>query len=292
MRTLFGVLVLLITATPIAWSQPGIGSYAPTARDLEPPIQDLETLEGEIVWLQAVLLRGDPTPYRDPRVPLAAYEQGILDEEGRMWTILDTPKGREIRYNPELRGQRIELAGWLFPESRIVNVHNWADIHSHPVRLDENFPEPEKIPFDPSKANPIETIKPTAPILIEPDLLDNSLWKIQEGTDLGMTVPAAPPEAPLAAEGSGRFQEILQEEGLLPTPTEDSDPTAAEPEMEPFEMNIESPSPFESGSTKAPVPPAPPAPPTGLQSKILNEQGEPLARPEEFDEALQRSLFE
>jgi hypothetical protein len=107
-----------------------------------------------------------------------------------------------------------------------------------------------------------------------------------------MTVPAAPPEAPLAAEGSGRFQEILQEEGLLPTPTEDSDPTAAEPEMEPFEMNIESPSPFESGSTKAPVPPAPPAPPTGLQSKILNEQGEPLARPEEFDEALQRSLFE
>ena len=108
MRTTLCALIALLTATSHLWAQPA-SKLGPTARDLEPPVQDLETLKGEIVWLQAVLLRGDPTPYRDPRMPLAAYEQGILDEEGKMWTILDTPKGRELRYNPDLRGQRIEV---------------------------------------------------------------------------------------------------------------------------------------------------------------------------------------
>lgn len=294
MRTPVCVLVLLLSAASNLWAEPISTGTPPTARDLEPPRQDLETLEGEVVWLQAALLRGDPTPYRDPRMPLAAYEQGILDEEGRMWTILDTPKGRELRYNPDLRGQRIKVKGWLYPESKIINVQTWGDSQAHPVRVNESYPQPKKIPFDPSKAEPIETIKPVAPETLQPDLLDNSLWKIQEGTDLGRIGPATPTLQILDTQDSARFHEILQESGLLPAPAEGiqkSQESLGQGTSKEIREEI-SGIPLQATSSPA-VPKLPtPAPSLSPQTKILNEEGEPLARPEEFDEALQKSLFE
>ena len=284
-------LICLLSLSTSAWGQARYGTARPVERDLEPPRQDLTTLEGEIVWVQATLLRGDPTPYRDPQIPLATYEQGILDDEGNLWTILDTPNGRELRYNPELRGQRVELEGWLYSDAKIINVKSWGDSQSHPVRVDEDYPEPERIPFDADKAERIESIKPTAPKSIRIDLMDKSLWRIQEGTDLGDT--SGPPGVQVPeSEGSGRFQEILQDEGLLPSATEE----IPEGEESSGDGLPDDPAAGSSsgGSASFQPPPKIPTPgqPTNLQSKILNERGEPLARPEEFDDALQESLFE
>jgi hypothetical protein len=256
--------------------------------DLKFPLKDLEEIPGEVVWIQGAVLRGDPRVYRNPHGPVAAYEQGLLDEEGMVWTFLDTPHGRELRYNPELRGQQVEIRGWAYPQTRIIEVHSWQDSNRHPVRVREDFPEPEKIPFDPTKAERIETIRPAAPSKISPDLLDRGMWEIQEGMRIDTTGEALPTPIPLSP-GAEELNRLLEED-----PPADREPPDQEPPNVAPQPLPEALPPSLPGQTNVTPPPPPPGRglPPSPQPRILNPEGQPLASPEEFDAALQKALLE
>ncbi|MCB9783960.1 MAG: hypothetical protein H6751_13425 [Candidatus Omnitrophica bacterium] len=205
-----GVLFAL-TSHP-TWGQ-GTPGYSPSAQDFEFPLQDLDEIKGEIIWLQGGLKRGDPTPYQNPLVPLAAYEQGLLDRDGNLWTFLDNPKGRELRYNKQLRGKEVTVKGWLYDKTQIVEVYSWRDSQAHPVRLDMEYPEPVKVPFEPDKAETIEPIPPVNPEVPGKGMIGEDMWKQKEGLDLIEGKEVAPPSLPDSGQEADLLKRFLDETG-------------------------------------------------------------------------------
>ena len=291
------VVMAMLTSSASVWCQSGISPRRVTDQDFKLPLQDLEELEGEVVWLQGALSKGDPIPYRNPIGPVAAYEQGLLDDNQELWTFLDNPTGRELRYNPELRGQRIVVKGWQYEKSKILEVYSWEDRNSHPVRVNEEFPEPERVPFDPEKAESIEVRSPVRVKSVSSELVDKSLWETGEGTvlqiDPGGFLPSLQPRA-----GEGQMERLLGEEvpALAPPvvtpPSEESAPSQPAPTEIPVDESEDS-----SQLSPETSPPAEPQPlPADRPSTREPSQGsagsDPLATPEELDEALEESLIE
>ncbi len=260
----------------------------PGAKDFAFPKQDLEETEGEVVWLQGAILRGNPAPYRNPREPLAAYENGLLDDQGELWTFLDTPKGRELRYSPDLRGKRVYVDGWIHPKSRLLEVESWR-VGKHKVRTQEEFEPPEKLPFNPNRAETIESIPPIPLLKVEENSLLQDLWLLEEGYDTGIRANSGggATSGTNPSDGIDRFLDDLQK-NLNPKsggsannqePQPESTPTAAPPQTEkPTEVPPPKPLSEAPNETSAPPGPAP--------------KGEPVNSPEEFDAALQKELIE
>lgn len=292
LRVLFRGICLLLLAFLLALPAPG--QRPASSNDLQFPEQDLDAMEGEIVWLQGAILRGSPQKYRNPQGPLAAYEQGILDENGTLWTFLDTPEGRELRYNPDLRGKKMKIRGWFYPQSKIIEVKEWQ-AGKHKVRINEEYEPPEKLPFDPVHAETIESIPPIPLQPIEDSILKGDLWLQGEGYDLGLhsggKIGAASPS--LDTLQLKKLLDDLDKElgrrGIHPTTQEvQSSPSPALPVV-PFikPATSESLNPIVVPSpTEVTVPKPPPGPP------LLDEEGHPVTRPEDFDEALHRELIQ
>ena len=203
--------ILLGLLLPPVYSQSGTPGFTPTDQDFEFPLQDLDEIKGEIIWLQGGLKRGDPSPYQNPLVPLATYEQGLLDRDGKLWTFLDTPKGRELRYNKQLRGKVVVVKGWLYDKSQIIEVYSWKDSQSHPVRLDVEFPNPLRVPFEPEKAETIEPIPPVSPEVPGKDLIGEDMWKKREGLDLLHSEFDSPIPLPTPSQEGDRLRQFIQE---------------------------------------------------------------------------------
>ena len=290
-------MILLGLAIPFAIrAQPGLGAGPVTEEDFKLPLQDLEELEGEVVWLQGALTKGDPTPYRNPIGPVAAYEQGLLDDGKELWTFLDNPKGRELRYNPELRGQRIIVKGWKYPQSKILEVYTWEDKSRHPVRMDEEYPEPERIPFDRERAERITSIKPVEAARVSEKLIDKTNWELGEGKVLSLdpTVSSASLVPTLEAE---QVRNLLHMDKLAPATEERILPATKEMPPNPQEPVGAEKGVRAEGGGVAPSTSTPPSrkiqePLPPLELKPKGQEGEPLVTPEEFDRALQRSLVE
>lgn len=263
-----------------------VAQRTPTSSDLKPPIEDLSEIEGEIVWLQGAILRGSPAPYRNPSGPLAAYEQGLLDDEGQLWTMLDNPEGRELRYNPDLRGKKVKIRGWFHAKSYILEVYQWF-VGNHPVRADAGFEPPEKKPFNPSMAELIETIPPIPLEPIPGMVLKDDLWLLEEGLDLGIR-QSGPPAPTAPTEEAERLKRLIEDIDAGPEPL--SDPSAI-PEEPPLSMPAPRPEP-QGFTPDVPVAPPPPRPTPVPAPPLLNDQGQPLTTPDEFDEALQRELIQ
>jgi len=262
--------------------------FSPTAEDFEFPLQDLEEMKGEVIWLQGGLKRGDPSPYQNPHLPLAAYEQGLLDREGNLWTFLDNPKGRELRYNKLLRGKVIEVKGWFYDRTQIIEVYSWKDSQSHPVRLDVNFPEPIKVPFESDKAETIEPIPPVNPEIPRKETIGEDMWKQKEGLELidGDIEDSLP--VPESTQDADLLQRFLEESELgEPPQTEANEPA---PMVQPEQIDLRTePSDVES----SPMPPLP-----RVYEKLgPNTQGgerirEGITDPEEMFDASRKALLE
>jgi hypothetical protein len=287
----------MLTSSATSWSQSGSPARRVTDQDFKLPLQDLEELEGEVVWLQGALSKGDPIPYRNPIGPVAAYEQGLLDDNQELWTFLDNPKGRELRYNPDLRGQRIVVKGWQYEKSKILEVYSWEDRHSHPVRLNEEFPEPERIPFDPEKAESIEVRSPVRVMSVSRELTDRSLWETGEGTVLQIDPNQVGPLLK-SSTAEGQMDRLLGAE--VPA---SASPVAAPPAVEPSPSEPAAPEKPGNKDTEDSVPrpetprpperkPSPADRPSPIEPVQPSIGGEPLTTPEEFDEALEESLIE
>lgn len=293
MKIYLALLFLLLVS-------PALAQRTPDSDDLQFPEQDTEILEGEVVWLQGAILRGNPQAYRNPEGPLAAYEQGILDASGQLWTILDTPEGREMRYNPDLRGKRLKVRGWLHPQSKIVEVKEWR-VGKHKVRVDEDYEPPKKLPFDPTKAETIESLPPLPLRQIEPKTLDEDLWMQGEGYDLGLKSGSKVGSASPTAQ-SMQLKKLLDEldkelgkRGIPAATPEVTAPSSRSPEpsapvkQATGESRISPQAPAHSNRPPRMEPPAPKRPPG---PPLTDEEGNPVTRPEDFDEALRRELIQ
>ncbi len=289
-------IFILLFSLLLASSAPA--QRAATSDDLQFPEQDVDIMEGEIVWLQGAILHGSPQPYRNPQGPLAAYEQGILNESGELWTFLDTPKGRELRYNPDLRGQRLKVRGWLHRQSKIIEVKEWRS-GKHKVRNDDVYEPPPKLPFDPTKAETIESLPPLPLQPLEDSLLQGDLWLQGEGYDLGLQAPGKVGSASPSAE-SVQLKKLLDEldkelgkRGIPQASAEVKTPPPVTPKVAP-----KAAPPVKSATGEAPAhpkmktqsEPAAPKPPPG--PPLIDEEGHPVTRPEDFDEALRRELIQ
>lgn len=292
----FTVLILGALTTMLG---PPVGSQpprTPSAQDFAFPKQDTEEKEGEVVWLQGAILRGNPAPYRNPKEPLAAYENGLLDDQGELWTFLDTPKGRELRYNPDLRGKRVYVDGWIYAKSHILEVESWR-VGKHKVRTIEEFEPPEKLPFDPNRAETIESIPPIPLQKIDDGSLLQDLWLLEEGYDTGIRENRAVGSATETnrAGGIDRLLDNLEKSlklkssgsqaGAAPQP-----PTQSAPESMENEKSAPSPS---TGPPKEPsVEPGEQGPGTPPTTQGASPRQAPVSSPEEFDAVLQKELID
>lgn len=297
-QPVFG-LALLAAASflPAGWGQTSTSGYTPSEGDFEFPIQDLRELKGEIIWLQGGLKRGDVTPYRNPLVPLASYEQGLLDAEGNLWTFLDNPKGRELRYNKLLRGKSVAVKGWLYDRTQIVEVYSWSDAQSHPVRSDTGYPEPIKVPFNPYVAETIEPIPPVTPEFPADDLLGEDMWKIREGLELLDGSEGLPNLSPEASEEGDRLRQFIEESMNPEAPASPSSPAPTQPGPEgipPVEATpdrVDLRLQDEVRSAAPALPPGTSPPPADVET--VNEGIERgLTDPEEMFDASRRALLE
>jgi len=282
----FLMVIFLVSVFAIAGMNEIQAQRIPQEADLEPPLADLYPLEGEVVWLQGAIKRGNPAPYRNPDSPLAAYEQGILDETGQLWVVLDTPKGREIRYNPDLRGKMVKLLGWIYPDSRIFEVKEWQ-MGKHKVRIQEGYEAPPRVPFNPEQAETIESIPPVSLKPIDESLLNQDLWMQGEGLDIHSRNGKQPQDVGVSSE-SESIQKLLDDlnKGLNRVPQ----PATASGGLKSATGQI-LPVPADKAHL---FPQAVPQPTPGrtLAPPLTNEQGQPLTRPEEFDAILQKELIQ
>ncbi len=298
MKKLVVDLVGLIAVSALFWVVPTCAQspgYSPSDLDFELPLQDLDELEGEIIWLQGGLKRGDPSPYRNPRVPLAAYEQGLLDRDGSLWTFLDNPKGRELRYNKKLRGKGVSIKGWLYDKTQIIEVYSWEDSQSHPVRPDAAYPEPFKVPFQSEVAATIEPIPPVTPEIPGKEMIGEDMWKQKEGLEL---MDGQPEQAlPLLESGENgdllkRFLEAneIDEDRAIDIQTETTDTEVEERNGGPDQIDLRAGSTQLNGSAPSSLWDSTTPSDVNPSGNIRIEEG--LTDPEEMFDASRKALLE
>jgi len=282
---------LFLTAALAFFPNAAFSSGRPAhSLDFKPPLKDMQSIEGELVWLQGALLSGNPAAYRNPSGPVAAYEQGLLDGEGQLWTFLDTPRGRELRYNPDLRGQSITVRGWQYAKSKILDIHDWSAA-GHLVRIQDQYDLPDKIPWDPEGAERIESIAPIPLIRLDQKILGEDLWLTEEGEDLGLGAV----ETTAFDQASGGDLDLGQlvrewEESTKETGAEAGE-TPSVPTHDPLtKRNLEStgePMPAGSGTSKEEIPIS-----ADRALPLSRGEGRPLTRPEDFYDDLQNELID
>ncbi len=78
------------------------------------PLAQLETFEGEIV----ILAELEPDAEG-----IEGYEQGLRDDDGRIWSFLQNEGGLALRGRDEYRGRRVQVRAWSFPQANYLDVY-------------------------------------------------------------------------------------------------------------------------------------------------------------------------
>lgn len=54
------------------------------------------------------------------------HAQGLLLEDGTLWTLVDNARGHLLITNPKLRDQEIRITGWSWPKAQYIEVSRYA----------------------------------------------------------------------------------------------------------------------------------------------------------------------
>jgi len=55
----------------------------------------------------------------------AGHAQGLVTEDGWLWTFVDNTKGHHLITNKKLLGKEIKVLGWTFPKSKYIEVSKY-----------------------------------------------------------------------------------------------------------------------------------------------------------------------
>ena len=55
----------------------------------------------------------------------AKHAQGLLAEDGTLWTFVDNTKGHKIITNKKLLGKQVKIVGWKFPKAQYIEAFKY-----------------------------------------------------------------------------------------------------------------------------------------------------------------------
>ena len=55
----------------------------------------------------------------------AKHAQGLLLDDGTLWTLVDNARGHAVITNERLRGREVKVFGWKFPKAQYVEVSRY-----------------------------------------------------------------------------------------------------------------------------------------------------------------------
>lgn len=56
----------------------------------------------------------------------AKHAQGLLTDDGWLWTFVDNTKGHHLITEKKLLGKEIKVFGWTFPKTKYIEVSKYA----------------------------------------------------------------------------------------------------------------------------------------------------------------------
>jgi hypothetical protein len=116
MKTLAGVFILAV-ATAAFQEQ---NEVEPAKRQRDERVWS----EGRLVCIGCTLAREYGV---DAQCTLhTRHALGFLDQDGRLWTLVDNLRGHGVITNSRLRDQSVRVYGWTYPEHRYLELWRYA----------------------------------------------------------------------------------------------------------------------------------------------------------------------
>lgn len=128
-RTQWGALLVaacvvatlsMLAVRPVAatdWD-PARGEYRRLAKDRA-------TVAGRIIGLE-VFLKHRPGGADVEPGDVAPATQVLRADDGRIWHILENPRGVGLARDPQWLGREVSIQGWLYPEAAVVEVDRFT----------------------------------------------------------------------------------------------------------------------------------------------------------------------
>ncbi len=54
------------------------------------------------------------------------HAQGLLAEDGTLWTFVDNTKGHKVIKEKKLLGKQVKIFGWKFPKARYIEISKYS----------------------------------------------------------------------------------------------------------------------------------------------------------------------
>jgi len=100
-----------------------VAAYAQDAFKLR-DLKDRKEYPGQIVCIGCRLQNQDGGA--DAQCTLhSRHAQGLLAEDGTLWTFVDNTKGHKIITNRKLLGKQVKIVGWKFPKAQYIEVSRY-----------------------------------------------------------------------------------------------------------------------------------------------------------------------
>ena len=100
-----------------------LAGLAALAQEESKPRENKDRTEstGKIVCI-GCHLRNQPGGANSECTLHSKHAQGLVTEDGWLWTFVDNAKGHHLITDKELLGKEIKVFGWTFPKSRYIEV--------------------------------------------------------------------------------------------------------------------------------------------------------------------------
>lgn len=111
-------LMALVPAVLVAFS---------VAQDKKPEkrkLSDRQWFEGKVVCIGCTLEQQEGGAEAQCTL-YSKHAQGLLDQEGRLWTFVDNARGHLVITNEKLRGREIRIFGWKWPRAQYIEVSKY-----------------------------------------------------------------------------------------------------------------------------------------------------------------------
>ena len=86
--------------------------------------KDRKEFTGKIVCVGCYLQK-QPGGAKSECTLHAGHAQGLVTDDGWLWTFVDNTKGHYLITNRKLLGKEIKVFGWTFPKSRYIEVSKY-----------------------------------------------------------------------------------------------------------------------------------------------------------------------
>jgi hypothetical protein len=54
------------------------------------------------------------------------HAQGLLAEDGTLWTFVNNTKGHKIQTDKKLLGKQVKIVGWKFPKAQYIEISRYG----------------------------------------------------------------------------------------------------------------------------------------------------------------------